>query len=211
MHWVIRDEDKPSESILALEALEKDSDRGAAIVAASYVEELLENKIKLLLRSDGDARNELTEIFRSSGALGSFSAKIKMGFLLRLYEKICSKELDTIKNIRNEFAHSVNHLNFETDRIFDKIKNLRLIEGYIRKKSDPRPSATFVYFPPNYDIEMAKLNNPRFRFMETCGLFIAHFSNGNTNRFLSIYGDDRPPWPDILLKSLPRRHNANAP
>lgn len=215
MLWFVSDSNL-KEDLEAFDALQKDSDRGAAIIAASFVEELLEEKIKHLMRDDAEAKKELTEIFRSSGPLGSFSAKIQFGFLMRLYGTKAYKELVIIKDVRNKFAHTVNHLNFKTQAICDKVKNLKLVEGYIQPKMTlPKLKGTpFIHYPPDHLSELAKLDDPRTRFMETCGIFLAHFQSGHENLFLPIFGDDRSPWPEKLrqlLSSVVKDRDASVP
>lgn len=107
--------------------IETASDRAAAIVAAACVEESLESVLTVHFE-----RNEtlLREIFRSTGPLGSFSAKISMGYLMRIYPKIVLKELDTIKEIRNAFAHRVPTQTFSTQRVRDLANNLSLFERF---------------------------------------------------------------------------------
>ena len=126
MRWISRN----AGDLTTLEALETDSDRGAAIVAASFVEDMLAVKIRHLMRDDKAAHSPLNEFFRSSGPLGSFSAKIQFGFLMRLYGVKVSKELDIIKNVRNKFAHQVEHTTFKDQAIKDLTANLKIIEGY---------------------------------------------------------------------------------
>ena len=87
-----------------LSELGHDSDRAAGIVGAVLVEESLTALLKSRLLPDEDL---IRELFRSSGPLGAFSVKINTGFLMGLYSSTARRELETIKDIRNEFAHRV--------------------------------------------------------------------------------------------------------
>ena len=70
--WVSRSDAESA----AFQEMFKDSDRGAALVAASFVEQFLEYKLRHMLRDDDET--PLGEMFRSAGPLGSFSAKIHL-------------------------------------------------------------------------------------------------------------------------------------
>jgi hypothetical protein len=101
-----------------------DSDRAAGIVGAVLVEESLTTLLQSRLLWDEELLNEL---FRSSGPLGAFSVKITVGFLMKLYSPAARKELETIKNICNEFAHRVAR-SFAFERIRDMANNLEIGE-----------------------------------------------------------------------------------
>ena len=87
--------------------IDKGSDRSAGIVAAAFVEDQLTHLLKSRLRFEDEDDTIMREMFRSRGPLGSFSAKIDMGYLMRLYSKTARRELETIKDIRNSFAHHI--------------------------------------------------------------------------------------------------------
>src|SRR5260370_29125745 len=108
----------------ALHELEHDSDRAAAIVGAVFVEESLTAFIQARLQPDKDL---IPELFRSSGPLGAFSVKINVGHLMSLYSGDARKELETIKEIRNEFAHRIAR-SFSFERIRDLANNLSISE-----------------------------------------------------------------------------------
>jgi hypothetical protein len=86
-------------------------------------------------------------MFRSSGPLGPFSVKITMGFLMRLYSYEARRELETIKNIRNEFAHQIAR-SFQFDRIRDLANNLSLsekVEFYITNDdTEQKPAVLYI-------------------------------------------------------------------
>ena len=82
MHW-LHSEDVPPDAIVAMiKEVESGSDRAAAILAASCVEDQLAFAIKCKLCPDDKAL--IRDMFQVRGPLGSFSAKISMGYLLGL-------------------------------------------------------------------------------------------------------------------------------
>jgi hypothetical protein len=105
--------------------IESGSDRAAGIVAAACVEDQLAGAIQSKMEYDEVI---IREMFRSSGPLGSFSAKINLGYLMRLYGKDTKNELDTIKEIRNSFAHRPHTKDFEVQRLRDLSSNLSMSE-----------------------------------------------------------------------------------
>lgn len=72
----------------AVQSLAHESDRSAAIIAATFVEDRLQQGLECRFRRDAVARPVTEELFRIAGPLGSFSAKIRLGFLLRLYGQL---------------------------------------------------------------------------------------------------------------------------
>ena len=113
---------------------ETKSDRAAAIVAATFVEDHLTRLLRRNLEQDD---NLLEELFRPGGPLGDFGVKIDLGYLMGLYSKLAWKELDTIKKIRNDFAHKMEVRNFTHDRARELTNNLKLWEMQQIKISAP--------------------------------------------------------------------------
>ncbi len=115
MVWMIGSDEESA----ALEELSSASDRAAAILAAVIVENRLTDALKKILHDDTKVANEM---FRSSGPVGVFSAKIDLAFLVGLCSADARRELVTVKDIRNAFAHSLAVTDFNTQ----KIENLTL-------------------------------------------------------------------------------------
>jgi hypothetical protein len=101
--------------------LMKQSDRGAAIIAGSVLEEILEATIKARLRPllPGQDRT----LFGRMAPLSTFSAKIELGFVLGLYTEAAYKNLNMIREIRNEFAHEFDPLSFDHPEIAKLVNN----------------------------------------------------------------------------------------
>lgn len=123
--WYLFSKDGEAEFRSLMTEIETASDRAAAIVAATCVEEQLAEVLQGLMEKDEVI---VRKMFRSTGPLGSFSAKISMGYLLRLYGKDMHKELDTIKTIRNLFAHQRLAKDFESQRARTLANNLSISE-----------------------------------------------------------------------------------
>lgn len=119
MAWVTRG---PEDRII-LEEIIKQTDRGAALIAAAYLEERLLLAIKARLNENETVEKEL---FGPSRPLGSFSAKIDVGLLLGIYSDQSHQMLHTIRKIRNDFAHKSVPQDFGSERIKALCDNLTL-------------------------------------------------------------------------------------
>jgi DNA-binding MltR family transcriptional regulator len=123
--------------------IERQSDRAAAIVATAFLEEQLVETIKASLANEPKI---IKNIFKGQGPLASLSAKIDLGLLLGLYDKRAHRELHTIKDIRNRFAHRINIMTFDTDGVAGLCNNLpapkRKRPPRITEKRDEHLSAT---------------------------------------------------------------------
>ena len=90
--------------------LEQQTPRGAAIVAAAVLEDLLALVIQRRLIELSSKRTEA--LFGKMAPLSTFSAKIEMGFALGLYGEDGRAYLDLIRDVRNKFAHKFDPLTF---------------------------------------------------------------------------------------------------
>lgn len=104
-----------------LTTLTKGSDRDAAILGGSILEELLNRLLrKKLVQSPicGDA------IENSNSSLSTFSNKIQLSYLMGLISKKMYDNLTIIRKIRNKFAHEIVGSSFENEQIKSLCKNL---------------------------------------------------------------------------------------
>lgn len=112
----------------AIAQIEKDSDRAVGIVAAAMVEIRLTNAIQSRMHSDEAILNSL---FRASGALGTFSSKIDLAFLIGIISQDAHRDLLTMKDIRNAFAHKLHIKDFCSQSVRDKCRNFKLVDECI--------------------------------------------------------------------------------
>ncbi len=116
MTWTITDETHRE----IFEELESQTDRGAAIIGASLLESRIEEAIRGRLLDD-----KITVVlFEASGALGSFSAKIDLAYSLGIYGEKTYRELNIIRKIRNDFAHFVKPLDFNSQDMANRCREL---------------------------------------------------------------------------------------
>lgn len=106
---------KPRRSLTGAEfnktmsTLEKESDRSAVIIVSAWLNDVLENYIQIIFRYD---KVILSSLFDSEGILGSFSSKIKVAYLLGLFERTVFNDLNAIRKIRNDCAHFRENFSF---------------------------------------------------------------------------------------------------
>lgn len=117
--------DVVSKDVAIIQELETASDRVVGIIMAAVLEDVLGRALKSWMIEDEKIQGEM---FGSSGPLGTFSSKINLGLLLGMYSKMAWKELDTIRKIRNEFAHEIETSDFSTLRVRSLAQTLVLYE-----------------------------------------------------------------------------------
>lgn len=102
--------------------LEKESDRGCALVAAAY----LENEVTALLNQFFVEMNKSArkELFNFNGPVGTFSAKTKLAHAVGLISTEVRNALDLIRGIRNKCAHLQEPFNFEDSVVAQQINAL---------------------------------------------------------------------------------------
>jgi mannitol operon repressor len=105
-----------------LPELNKESDRGMALIATSFIDELLRRTIAAFLL-EGTSTSSLLDGFNAP--LGSFSTRIAAAAAMGLISEREAKEADRLRKIRNVFAHHV-HVSFEDQSINDICQNLDL-------------------------------------------------------------------------------------
>ena len=97
-----------------------ESPRGAVLVACSFLDEQLRAIIDAFLVADSDKALLLSGF---NAPLGTFSARIKAAHCLGLITDAERDDLETLRKIRNEFAHS-HRVDFETRKVVDLCRNL---------------------------------------------------------------------------------------
>lgn len=109
--------------------IEGQSDRAAAIVGAAWIEEELEAAIRSFLIDD---KESMKKLLGKSSPLSSFSAKIDLACVLGMCSRVIAKDLHSIREIRNDFAHNIlakdnAKLSFNSGHIKDKCMALKCV------------------------------------------------------------------------------------
>jgi hypothetical protein len=88
------------------------SARSAILLASSLTEILLGGAIRHKMRPLTTKEQEA--IFFGDGPLSRFSARIQIGYALNIYGKKTRHDLDALRQLRNQMAHSLEKLDFES-------------------------------------------------------------------------------------------------
>ncbi len=104
-----------------LNEFNKETDRGAALNAASVLDEWLLNILKGFL-ADNKSSKDLLDGFNAP--LGTFSARAAAAHSLGLIQDNEFQEITIIRKIRNEFGHAWRGISFDTQKISDLTSNL---------------------------------------------------------------------------------------
>ena len=182
--WFVETEDE----LAATEEMESASDRTAAIVIASLVETRLTSTLQAGLHHDEEI---VQNLFRPSGPLGSFSAKLDLSRLMGAISAEAYRDLTIMKNVRNIFAHQLKAATFDDQRIADQCGNFRLIETMVCDMEQIAPAMAnppFVFKVTNYRDE---ISTPRGRYSLTGRLFVAGLDHRSARKHTSTIYD---PW-----------------
>lgn len=101
-----------------------ESDRGAIILAATHVEDVLELQIVNRLPVLAEDETARKKMFEHDGILSSFSKKIEMAYAMGIVDKAYRKKIDLIREIRNACAHARFPLSMEKQVLQDACKAL---------------------------------------------------------------------------------------
>jgi hypothetical protein len=115
-----------------LEELEKElyvsgSDRATAVMFGSFVETHLERLLASVMRPDLNSKDR-ARLFEFEGALGSFSSRIVVAYAMKLIGPITRSDLDLIRLLRNEFAHSRMPFDFKTPEVRAVCDQLKIVD-----------------------------------------------------------------------------------
>ena len=158
-------------------------------MAGSIAETRLEQALQCRLRLPDTTKLQeiVQQLFRPSGALGPFSTKIDLAYLMRLLSDVAYKDLTNIKNIRNDFAPMNSSItSFDVPSIRDRCKNFILVDRHVgpvpdrTKEIDASITARADPYMglPDYQ---EKLSDPRFRYTMTAQLISYALGEGSDN------------------------------
>jgi hypothetical protein len=119
----------------------KESARGAALIAASRLEQLLYRIIRAFLCDCAISEELLTG---PNAPLGTFSARINAALAMGLIERHEFNELHLIRKIRNEFGHSWRDVDFDTPKVTALCERLPWL-GPPDAKNENKPRQRFGF------------------------------------------------------------------
>ncbi len=107
---------------------QKETDRGAVIVGAAFLETHLGELILNFLVDDPKVARNFINPKNPTSPLGTLNSRINAAYCLGLIGPNMYNELNTIRQIRNLFAHGLHSISFEDKKIEDLIKQLKYSE-----------------------------------------------------------------------------------
>jgi DNA-binding MltR family transcriptional regulator len=116
--------------------LSEETDRGCALMAASFLDEQLRELLEMCLVDDP----EKEKFLGPQSPLGSFSARITAAFLLGKISKLAFRDLNLIRKIRNKFGHTSRPIRFSDEPIKDLCREFHYCSR--DQKDDPRKRFT---------------------------------------------------------------------
>lgn len=135
----------------AAHAFHNESDRGAALLAGSFVE----HSLGTYLRSKMVNPEKANELFDGAGPLATFSQRIAIGYAFGFLPEEQKIDLELIRRIRNHFAHHPMETSFQTSEIQQRASQLSTF------------SNDTDYWPSD--------RQHRYAYLIACGLLCAFF------------------------------------
>jgi len=119
------------------EKLQSETPRAAVIIAAAFMDGWLRQLIANFMVDDTKAIDDLLGTEDNSDCpLSSFSARIKAAYCLGLISKDEHDDLNTIRRIRNRFAHRMHDLSFDDEEIVSWCNSLQIPKKIISALTD---------------------------------------------------------------------------
>jgi hypothetical protein len=139
------------------------SDRASVVMFGSYVETILERLLTKAVRDDLNSEDR-KQLFEYEGAAGTFSAKIIVAYAFKLIGPMMRSDLTLIRLLRNEFAHSLMPIGFDTPEVHDVCKQFKIID-----LPDSWINDEYLIRVAGLDRAAARdRNHPKTRFFTTC-------------------------------------------
>lgn len=112
-----------------------ESDRAAAVLGAAFADDLLRALLAARFVDEGEHVQALT---RPNGPVSSFSARISLAFAIGLLSDDDAADFNTLRKIRNNFAHRLHGISFATDSVADRSRQFRCVARIFAAKPDVR-------------------------------------------------------------------------
>jgi hypothetical protein len=154
--------------IMQADALDRElynsgSDRATVVMFGALVETHLERLLISKMRDDLNSKDK-RQLFEYEGALGTFSAKIIVAYALKLIGPISRFDLDLVRFLRNEFAHSRVPFDFKTPEVRVVCEQLKIVD----LSDNPMPYG-YVVRDPHEGLKVATdRSDTKVRFISTC-------------------------------------------
>ncbi|MDN7848461.1 hypothetical protein DF047_04485 [Burkholderia cenocepacia] len=122
-------------------AFNKESDRGAAILAGSF----LEHYLGVFLQSKTVDEKVAEKLFGAMGPLATFSQRIAVAYAFGFIDKELYRNIELIRKIRNYFAHHPFEGTFESEEVKGKVLSLSTYGGSQSNYSAAHARQVYVF------------------------------------------------------------------
>jgi hypothetical protein len=138
------------------------NDRATVVLFGSFVEANLQRLLTKPMRNLNST--DTKAVFEYDGVVGTFSAKITLAYALALIGPTTRFDLDLIRFLRNEFAHSRMSFGFGTSEVKAVCDQFKIVDlpgstipsGYISRAADGTREM------------VTDIREPKTRFIATC-------------------------------------------
>lgn len=113
-------------------SIKEESTRAKVILSACYLDELLDQLLKIMLKPNNEKNDPLFD--GPQAPLSTFSAKIELASRLGAIPEETKKSLHLIRKIRNKFAHSLTECDFNDPEIKNWNKELHSLNDHATKE-----------------------------------------------------------------------------
>lgn len=118
-------EEVKSQAAVFLETIKAESDRGCVLVAAAFLDEALELLLRSKMKSAPQiVKQSIDPLLTGIGPLKSFWARTELCRVLDFLADWEYDDLSRIRNLRNLFAHSYEHADFDDPRVIELVMKL---------------------------------------------------------------------------------------
>ena len=127
--WIKLIKTKPTVETInaATTEIATDGPRGAILLGSTLVESILTSTIAHHMVPLED--EEYDRLFRNYGPLSTFSARIKIAYAFRVIGPKIRDDLESLRELRNGFAHTQHVLDFEAAELADQLKRFNCLSS----------------------------------------------------------------------------------
>ena len=149
-------------------------DNGTPLEMAILAQAIIEHELETLLRAKFKKKDDSTwtRLTNHGAPLGTFSNKLIAGFAFGLYDEITLRNMNTVREIRNVFAHSKRLITFSEPAIVRALKEVSL----------PEKAATSKYKRLSWLAKDAQVD-PKWAFQILCYIIFLDLSRAKTRLY----------------------------
>jgi len=154
-----------------MDSFDKESDRGAAVLAGGFTEHYLGNYLRLIAHDPKIGE----ELFGATGPLSSFSQRISVAYAFEFISRQHYADLSIVRRIRNHFAHHPMEVSFSSNDVVQLARTLTTVQ----MAKDSRPESDAMLY--------------RRAYLFACGGFCGYAYTMLVHKYKRLEGYKMPP------------------